>query len=445
MELREACRERGMRSTGLSKDAYKWNLQQWLDLSVNKNVPISLLIMSRTFFLRDELAEPSKPGDESMSLAAVVDAISGLDKEVLNEVILDVATADEKKADPNIRKIKLEVLSAQNQLIRKEQEARDAAAKKKDAPDRSEDKAKVVDAAETASGDDSVAGLDANTKIKKMATDETIAAIEAVVEEDQELSADEMEAISQLISADPVSKERADLARIKAAMRKKDEIAVDGDAKSAEAAKPVAEEPITPEEVDRIAVSIVEHIKEAKRESDASTTVAMDGKIAEPAVTFAPEEIKAASDEHVDEEDEEDDDPVVRRLKERLESMVDKIEVQLSEVQVQIGDKLHFLDKDRDEIITREEMAEVLQQVLKRKISLEEAMEIASGIDENKDGVFTVDELIKWIDEHKLVKFVEEGRDVDMDRVMESQAEKDETEGKGNDSPPSGPNDVKPS
>ncbi|EED95520.1 predicted protein, partial [Thalassiosira pseudonana CCMP1335] len=47
MELREACRERGMRSTGLSKDAYKKSLQEWLELSVRKNVPISLLIMSR--------------------------------------------------------------------------------------------------------------------------------------------------------------------------------------------------------------------------------------------------------------------------------------------------------------------------------------------------------------------------------------------------------------
>jgi len=42
--------------------------------------------------------------------------------------------------------------------------------------------------------------------------------------------------------------------------------------------------------------------------------------------------------------------------------------------------------------------------------------------DDNKDGVFTVEELIKWIDEHKLVKFVEEDRDADMDHIIESQA-----------------------
>ena len=42
--------------------------------------------------------------------------------------------------------------------------------------------------------------------------------------------------------------------------------------------------------------------------------------------------------------------------------------------------------------------------------------------DDNHDGIFTVDELIKWIDRHKLVKFVEAGRDADMDRIMESQS-----------------------
>ena len=98
MELREACQERGMRSTGLSKDTYRRSLQQWLDLSVNKDVPISLLIMSRTFFLQEEISAPSIVSDpDTKSVAGLADAISGLDKEVLNEVILQVATSEEKK------------------------------------------------------------------------------------------------------------------------------------------------------------------------------------------------------------------------------------------------------------------------------------------------------------------------------------------------------------
>lgn len=42
--------------------------------------------------------------------------------------------------------------------------------------------------------------------------------------------------------------------------------------------------------------------------------------------------------------------------------------------------------------------------------------------DENHDGIFTVDELLLWLNEQKLVKFVEEGKDADLDRIMESQA-----------------------
>jgi len=70
------------------------------------------------------------------------------------------------------------------------------------------------------------------------------------------------------------------------------------------------------------------------------------------------------------------EDPVVARLKKRIESMVDKIELQLSDVQVKIGDKLHYLDKDMDGILSRVEMADVLSQVLK-DLSFEEALEIA--------------------------------------------------------------------
>ena len=97
MELREACQERGMRSTGLSKDGYKRSLQQWLDLSVNKNVPISLLIMSRTFFFRDEMTIVRADDDGSKSMAGLADAISGLDKDVVNEVVLEVATSRGKE------------------------------------------------------------------------------------------------------------------------------------------------------------------------------------------------------------------------------------------------------------------------------------------------------------------------------------------------------------
>merc|ERR1712038_133420 len=109
MELREACQERGMRSTGLSKVAYKRVLQQWIDLSVNRNVPISLLIMSRIFFLHEKMSScDSVDAADNKSVTGLADAISGLDKEVVNEVILNVATSEEKSSNPDVMKIKLE-------------------------------------------------------------------------------------------------------------------------------------------------------------------------------------------------------------------------------------------------------------------------------------------------------------------------------------------------
>ena len=48
-ELKLACEERGMRASGLSRDEYLSQLQHWLDMSVNKNVPLTLLVMSRAF------------------------------------------------------------------------------------------------------------------------------------------------------------------------------------------------------------------------------------------------------------------------------------------------------------------------------------------------------------------------------------------------------------
>jgi LETM1-like protein len=430
MELREACQERGMRSTGLSKDAYKRSLQQWLDLSVNKNVPISLLIMSRTFFLQDEMA-PGADGD-SKSVAGIVDAISGLDKEVLNEVILEVATSEEKKSDPDVRAIKLEVVTKQNERIRQEQAEREAAAKKKESAEKERESAEK--AAETA-----VAALEAavepifGTDGSKSSTsvpseakpaDEKVVvaassdnkvvdvAVEGGAEKesislkemdavsqpssaDQNLSTAEMEALAQLLSADPVSKERAELERIKSAMQtdvEQDQVkATDGDAEGlSESGQPIVPlgEKGSPEP------SVKKHTKDSSNEVVFKTDLAvsaqiekMENKAAEDAAQstiFTTETVTASptketrSDVENNKNEAESDDPIVARLKKRIASMVDKIEVQMSDVEVRIGDKLHILDKDMDGILSREEMASCLQQVLKRKITLEEAMAIAN-------------------------------------------------------------------
>lgn len=358
MELREACQERGMRSTGLSKDAYKQSLQQWLDLSVHKNVPISLLIMSRIFFLRDELFEPKQADEvDSKSLSGLADAMSAIDKEVLDQVILEVATSEEKLSDPDIRKLRLEIVSKQNELIRQEEADRKAKAKRKEAEKADE----AVATAETApAASETAPKAEVSYVDSTPLTSEARQPTETVMSEPRErdLSTDEMDAITHLLSHDPVQKERAELERIKAAIR------------------PAEAESTPAEPVEAIASPVAEA---PTGQSTTGFPASLDGKLLD--------DIDAASASKSDSSDQdqksEEGDPVIDRLKKRLESMVDKIEVQMSQVEVKIGDKLHFLDKDRDGVLSREEMADVLQQVLKRKISFDEAMEIAGAMVSN--------------------------------------------------------------
>jgi LETM1 and EF-hand domain-containing protein 1 len=376
-ELREACQERGMRSTGLSKEAYKRSLQQWLDLSVNKNVPISLLVMSRTFFLNKE-ENLEKSDDGSQSVTGLADAISGLDKDVLDQVILEVATSQEKTSDPEITKLKLEVLSQQNELIRQEKAEREAAAsKKKEAAEKetAEQESSGEETKESAAApSDAAASLAAAPLVPPVAEDvRTEPPSETKKdngEKDESLSTEEMDLLSQIVSGDPVSKERAELERIKAAM--KSEASIKEVAKtlvSVPQQDASSSEPMTSEEAERMVADTVEKLEQqVKAAAEGSTQFSLDGS------NTSTEN----STETVDEEEEEEpEDPVVARLKKKLESMVDKIEVQLTDAHIKIGNKMHLLDKDNDGILTREEMADALQSVLKREITFEEAMVIA--------------------------------------------------------------------
>lgn len=376
MELREACQERGMRSTGLSKDAYKRALLQWLDLSVKQNVPTSLLIMSRTFFLREEMFE-RESDDGSKTLAGLADTISGLDKEVVNEVILDVATSQEKLSDPGVRKIKLEVLMKQNELIEQEQaERKEAVAKKKEQAEKEKmdsetdisddstqllEQPEIIPEFEANSGSTSEAAKDGKQKLES----------EKAAATKEDLSAEEMHAFSQLVSPDPVSWERANLESIKAALQEEkkeveiiealDEVSTSSnDGHAGTKSNSSTPWPLSAEEADKTAdLNIKVSVDKALKLTDDLRTVVDN------------------VDQVPDDSEEVPEDPVVARLKSRIESMVDKIEVQLSDVQLKIGDKLHVLDKDMDGILSVEEIAQALQLVLKRKITDEEAFEIA--------------------------------------------------------------------
>eukprot|EP00559_Dactyliosolen_fragilissimus_P008254 CAMPEP_0184857306 /NCGR_PEP_ID=MMETSP0580-20130426/2468_1 /TAXON_ID=1118495 /ORGANISM="Dactyliosolen fragilissimus" /LENGTH=919 /DNA_ID=CAMNT_0027352827 /DNA_START=403 /DNA_END=3162 /DNA_ORIENTATION=- len=508
MELREACQERGMRSTGLSKQGYKRALQQWIDLSVNRSVPISLLIMSRTFFLQEEsLSKVSKDDEGSKSVAGLADAISGLDKEVLNEIVLDVATSEEKTSNPEVLKIKLEVLEQQNELIEEEKREREAALKKAEqekAEKESLEKEKVIAHSEvkheipklvdeekneidgklfsdgsvkeyekelssksktiieqqlaigskrdsTLEGvKDSVTSFDTELGTKDTLDSENKVDNAKEEEEDESsLSTEELDAISQLVSPDPVQKERMTLEKIKAAMQDKEEEegvkdnfeeifdhGVSNDSRirknilsdSNRSDKSVKESNvkelfIVDKSQDMATKSMITMKKNASDELDSATNISMDGSLGSEKtgeVTEEESENEEKETEYVDIKLQK----AVDRLKFKVESMIGKIEVQLSDVETKIGDKLHYLDKDMDGILSREEMAICLQSVLKRPLTFDEAMVIASDMDENEDGLFSLDELSNWLETNKVGKLVKEGRHAELEDYLTDQKEK---------------------
>lgn len=67
-ELQQACRARGMRAYGMSKERLQSQLDQWLDLSLNEKVPPSLLLLSRTLYLPESV----RPSD---TLAATISTL----------------------------------------------------------------------------------------------------------------------------------------------------------------------------------------------------------------------------------------------------------------------------------------------------------------------------------------------------------------------------------
>ena len=57
-ELQQACKARGMRAYGMSNQALKSQLTNWLDLSLNEKVPPTLLLLSKALAI-PETVDPA--------------------------------------------------------------------------------------------------------------------------------------------------------------------------------------------------------------------------------------------------------------------------------------------------------------------------------------------------------------------------------------------------
>ena len=111
-ELQAACRERGMRSLGVSIKRLRSQLQQWLDLNLNKRIPSTILLLSRALYLPENVPAES-------ALKAV---IQSLPKAIDNITAVNIAEVSGERVD-NTQLI--EAVKREDEAIRKEKEEKE--------------------------------------------------------------------------------------------------------------------------------------------------------------------------------------------------------------------------------------------------------------------------------------------------------------------------------
>ena len=106
LEMQQASRERGMRALGLPKDQLVKQLKEWLELSLTHKVPPSLLLLSRTLYLPQNL-------DPIAQLAAT---ISTLPESAASRATAEIASKEGKTRNV----VKLELIKEEEKKIAEE-------------------------------------------------------------------------------------------------------------------------------------------------------------------------------------------------------------------------------------------------------------------------------------------------------------------------------------
>ncbi|KAK9807532.1 hypothetical protein WJX72_001831 [[Myrmecia] bisecta] len=116
-ELRSACRTRGMR-TPFGEGAVTFmrkQMQEWLDLSLNRALPSSLLLLSRAFTVTQPMVEKPRDAD----LQNLRETMSALPNKVIAEISMEATAKGPDKVKSLERK--LEYLRREDELIREEE------------------------------------------------------------------------------------------------------------------------------------------------------------------------------------------------------------------------------------------------------------------------------------------------------------------------------------
>lgn len=394
-EVARACRDRGIRTVGIS---HRWRVRQlreWLEMSQSREIPASLMILSRAFLFSD-----------------VSEALGSLPEGVIDDV-------KSKSAGELTSAERLEEVRRQRKLIEAEEE-REARAEAEKALEKEKKEAATAAAAAAAEAE---AKADAETAAGEAPVDADAAA--APRAGDGELLSDQQ--LADKMAADGAEPGAA--APAKAGDAKVDAdaapaaMASDSTADATPAADALEEEEdsqVSAEErkvaqdeaIGRIAVSLGDLSSTSAVESERLELESLKAELAAAESTIRSTTAGGADDQDVaaaagdeaeaataaDKAKPADAPPVDGPELRRLRKLVKNLERDVARVDSKVGLKLKLLDADNDGVISLEEATEGLA-VLAGDVDEEAIRETLRRLDADEDGNFNRGDLRRLMKE----------------------------------------------
>lgn len=126
-ELQTACKARGMRAYGMSEDRLRAQLEEWIQLSLNENVPSILLLLSRALMMPDDLSTSDKLKDTIRELPDTLAnqtkaAIGELEGKIDNKTKIEIIREEQRKIKEENEEEQLEQKLKEEELKQKQRE-----------------------------------------------------------------------------------------------------------------------------------------------------------------------------------------------------------------------------------------------------------------------------------------------------------------------------------
>jgi LETM1 and EF-hand domain-containing protein 1 len=379
-ELKEACRQRGIRAIGISERNMQFQLTQWLDLSLHKNMPLTLLLLSRAFSLhlnredaRFQAEQIEKTG--LMLLSTLAD--------LPDKTIQDVGVKESKASEPvqapslaakiEAKERELALLEREEKLIKEERQkivdvqqyiVENPSEAKAPVTVQAVAKAQQVEIVVGGGGGGAGAGGSGEAPAASSSGEPKGKAGEPVAKPDVLKWKQVSQAIATLTSRSAVDLEKAILAQLRKKVDKV--VSDDGAGKAAAAAAAAAAASVAASDATTAATT-------AAAAAAAATTAGAAAAAAEPAVVA-------------------EDAVTASKLTRKVNDMVAEIEKELKAVEEKIGDKMHVLDRDCDGLITVAEVVQALD-MLQTGVPKEAIIKLVAEMDIDGDGLISVKEL----------------------------------------------------